>query len=269
MAWHARYWSCSKFADWIRGEPKPIAATMPEWREWKNRVKSSQPVRYWLAETALGKIQDIVALPSRMIRELQIYISNRWIIKSHALTAYPDNIKPGTWRDLSDRILPCLFDELVNFVESEAAWHYAVFDKEKYKTPNRFFGIDRWRSAQAGIDYLKWASELKFDESGGVDPDDELYGKLTPQAIAAQEILKLYFWYTQVYRNRPDPMDASGWSEYCELKRSTDESYFGDSSLGEDGTAAYRKLEEIEKQYDQEDEEMLIRLIKIRQSLWT
>jgi hypothetical protein len=33
--------------------------------------------------------------------------------------------------------------------------------------------------------------------------------------------------------------------------------------------AAHEKLREIEAAYEAEDEEMMIRLIKIRQSLWT
>ena len=36
-----------------------------------------------------------------------------------------------------------------------------------------------------------------------------------------------------------------------------------------DGTFYYRKIDEMEKNYDDEDTEKLIELIKIRQSLWT
>ena len=28
------YWTCSKFADWLRGTPKLGAATAEEWRDW-------------------------------------------------------------------------------------------------------------------------------------------------------------------------------------------------------------------------------------------
>jgi hypothetical protein len=35
------------------------------------------------------------------------------------------------------------------------------------------------------------------------------------------------------------------------------------------GNAAHKKLNDIEAAYEQEDEDMMIRLIKVRQGLWT
>jgi hypothetical protein len=76
------------------------------------------------------------------------------------------------------------------------------------------------------------------------------------------------------YRNRPDPYEASGWTEYCELSRQANG---GRLSFSNDKTpemkamsdAAHAKLREIEEAYTKEEEEMMIRLIKIRESLWT
>jgi hypothetical protein len=31
------YWSCSKFADFVRGEKKPFALEWGKWDEWKNK----------------------------------------------------------------------------------------------------------------------------------------------------------------------------------------------------------------------------------------
>ena len=99
-------------------------------------------------------------------------------------------------------------------------------------------------------------------------------GKLTPQAEKAQEILDLYKWWTETYRNRPDPYDASGWTAYCELSRLTNG---GKLSWGTDKTPelkkasklAHKELQKIEAAYEKEDEAMMIRLIKARDSLWT
>ena len=44
------YWTCSKFADWIRGTTKGGAKTSEGWDEWETRAKSAYPVRWWLAE---------------------------------------------------------------------------------------------------------------------------------------------------------------------------------------------------------------------------
>jgi hypothetical protein len=86
----------------------------------------------------------------------------------------------------------------------------------------------------------------------------------------------LYRWWKEVYPNRPDAHDASGWSRYCELKRK-EHGENGLSFMKESkdpelralGDAALIKSHEIEQAYDAEDEEMMIRLIKIRNGLWT
>jgi hypothetical protein len=99
-------------------------------------------------------------------------------------------------------------------------------------------------------------------------------GKLTPQAIKAQEILDLYTWWTQVYRNRPEPMEASGWTAYCEAARLANGGKLMFSSdktpeLKKMSDKAHKLLRKIEAAYEKEDEQMMIRLIKVRHGLWT
>jgi hypothetical protein len=107
----------------------------------------------------------------------------------------------------------------------------------------------------------------------GVDKGSEGYGDPTHQALAAQEILALYRWWREVYPNRPDIHDASGWSAYCEMRRNKGYDFLDLEDKSEDEAAqcktALDKTQEIEKAYDDEDEAMMIRLIKIRDSLWT
>jgi hypothetical protein len=68
-------------------------------------------------------------------------------------------------------------------------------------------------------------------------------------------------------------MDASGWSEYCEASRIANGGKLNfseeNATLKKMCRESFKKMNEIEKQYEDEDEEMLIRLIKIRNSLWT
>jgi hypothetical protein len=213
------------------------------------------------------------------IHGVRYYINNRWITRSHSLTAHARDIKPGDWCDVGNRFLPCLFNELVNFVEVEQAWHHVLWDeaaRERFKTPWWRKGWLRWRTwrcPDAGIEHLLWASGLKMDEHMGVDPGTDNYGKPTHQALAAQEILALYRWWREVYPSRPDPHDASGWSAYCEMRRTKgcDLLDFEDKTPeeAEMSRTALDKSHEIEKAYDDEDEAMMIRLIKVRHSLWT
>ena len=44
------YWSCSKFADFIRGEKKPFALSWEDWEKWRADNKKKHPCRYWIAE---------------------------------------------------------------------------------------------------------------------------------------------------------------------------------------------------------------------------
>ena len=281
MAQHGNYWSCTPFADWIRGTTKLKMGTSEEWHEWETRAKRDYPVRWWIAEEGLSHIQDFVTWPVRKIYDVKYYINNRWVTRTHALTAHPRDIKPGDWCDVGNRFLPCLFNELVDFVEVESAWSHIAWgsaeDRAKYDPPFWASGWWRWRtwrSPQAGLDHLDWAMTLTMDTDWGVEETDPNYGKPTGQAERAKEIKELYTWWTVTYPNRPDPHEASGWSTYCDrLREERGDHWFGMQSKTPEtedmGKRALKLCTEIEEAYDKEDEEMMIRLIKARDSLWT
>jgi hypothetical protein len=274
------YWSCSKLADRIRGTPKPKAETSEGWDAWRKAATSAHSVRYWIAEEGLDYLQSFVYWVPDRLYAIKYYINNRWITKTHALTAHSRDIKPGTWQDVGNRFLPCLFNELQDYVEIELAWwHLAWSNKEeraKYNMPWWAVGwwrVRTWRCPQAGLDNLDWQSKLTWtDEEVGSDHSE--LGKPTPQAIKAREILALYRWWTETYRNRPDPYDASGWTQVCEQIREENDGSLSFSdpknpALKEAKDNSFKRLQEIEQQYEAEDEEMLIRLIKVRHALWT
>ena len=279
MAQHTRYWSCTPFADWLRGTKKLSAGTAEEWDDWTTTAQMKHNFRYWLAEEALGHIQDFVTWPIRTLYDIKYYINNRWVTRTHSLTAHAKDIKPGQWQDVGNRFLPCLFNELVDFVEIETAWsHIAWGEKEdtaKYNPPFYATGWFRWRTwrcPQAGLDNLKWQSELTHNED--YCKDQPYYMKPTPQAVKAQEILALYTWWTEVYPNRPDAYNASGWTEYCEASRLSNGGKINWSSdkspaLKKQSSKAHKALQKLEADYEKEDTEMMIRLIKVRHGLWT
>ena len=274
----SNYWSCTKFADWIRGTNKLSAATSEEWDEWRTTAQMKHNFRYWLAEEALDAVQNFVNWPMDKLNDIRYYINNRWISKSHALTADPRDIRPGSWCDVGNRFLPCLFKELVDFVEVEQAWHYCMWNDEEQKKFNvpwyrsGWLRLRTWRCPEAGLEYLKWASTLTNEEF--LDDDKKSEAEPTYQANAAKEIIELYTWWTVTYRNRPDAYEASGWTAVCEESRIANGgrlSFGGDKdpALQEKSNKAHKLLQTIEKTYEDEDEAMMIRLIKIRQSLWT
>jgi hypothetical protein len=166
----------------------------------------------------------------------------------------------------------------VDFVEIEQAWHHCMWSDEaktKFNVPwyrKGWLRLRTWRSPEAGMEYLRWAETLTNAEF--LDDDKKDLAEPTYQAKAAKEIIELYIWWTTVYRNRPDAHDASGWTDYCEASRIANGgklSWSGDKSpeLKKMSDKAHKLLQKIEAQYEKEDEAMMIRLIKIRNSLWT
>lgn len=264
------YWSCSALADRIRGIDKPNSADPADWKEWKIQAKKKHPLRYWFAEEGLDKIQDLVYWPVDFLKSIRYYVNNRWITKTHSLTS---KLEKGRWHEFDTRLLHCMFDELVDFVEVEQAWMQVVFaddeEHKKYAVPwwrERPFRIKGWRSAAAGLDYLEWAASLKWNDDW-ISKDDPDYGKCTPQALVAQETIALYKWWTEVRPARPDPYLASGWTEFCAKKE-----YWSEERSLEDKEESQRIrdiMDKMEEEYESEDTEMMIRLIRNRGGLWT
>ncbi len=278
----SKYWTCSTFADWLRGSMKPHAETAAGWSEWRKAAKKSHPFRFWLAEEGLDKLQNFLLWPSDKYNDIRYYIKNRWVVKSNSLTAHPRDIVPGRWCDVGNRFIPCLFNELVDFIEIEKAWsqvHWNDYAK-KYNAPakwhRRYNPFHVWRCPEAGIDHLKWEMQL-VDETAA--SDDIFASAPTHQAIAAREQYELYKWWTEVRPARPDPYEVSGWTDILINTRPKDEDDDGFMASLDSSNAtpeeqktriqALEEIRELEDKYEREDEEMLIRLIKIRNSLWT
>ena len=196
------YWSLSKLAIKLReavGITNPKALTMEGWAEYKRASKAKAPFTYWLTKRFFNKAQNFILCPSDLIYSIRIYFKNSKG-NTHVLDG---GLEKGQWYDITYRIPHCLFYELEKFIE-----------KEK------------------GLETHEWEKTLTFNEDWGVKPDDEKYGKLTPQALAAIEQDEVYSW----------------WKEN-KVKKDVDF--------------------ENEDKYLEQEEEMLIRLIKIRGSLWS
>jgi hypothetical protein len=236
-------WSYSKFADWIRGTTKPTIYhyTGPEeweaeWDAWI-RYKSKHKFRCWLAEEGLDWIQDSIYWPiKKRLDNIRFYIRNRWISKTHLLSS---NLQKGDWHEYYSRLLHSAFDSYVDFVQGEEAWFhmfgmgYAHGACCKYWTA-WFRAISRLAqrcSPESAQEYRNWAVSLGYHEDiGKEDPDN---GTLTDQDLLAEEMVILYRWWKEDRPRRPDPQDILG-----------------------------------EIADDEEDTEMLVRLVKIRRALW-
>lgn len=217
------YWTCSKFAEWLRGTKYPHAVKWGEWDEICAAAKAAHPIRYWLADTGIRFCQNVVYFVPEKINSLRHYLRNRFVNRTHLLNT---RLTPGGCYDCDTIILHGLMETLVDYVEIEcASWTEG----------------NKGRSEEDGLKRLAWERSL-------VSESPESMGKRTPQAIAADEVRELYSWWKDTRPNRADP-----WEKLSE------EHIIGD----------YENTQKLEDQYQEEDDEMLCRLIKIRHSMWT
>lgn len=253
------YWSCTTLADKIRGTTKPTALGWDEWDSWKETARQKHPVRYWIAETLLDNIQSTIWWIPDRIRDIRWYIHCRWISRPHMLIADRSHIRPGTWCDFGDRILPCLFEGLVLYVERDCAHRQRWSGEGTY----RFKG---GRCKQAGLDYLNWEASLRWEQDEVNDPAS--VGQPTPQAITAQKVLELYRWWTQTRPLRGDPYEVSGWSSWCSQNRGGFGSANRTPSENKLVADMLEHMNKLELEYEAEDTKQLQELISIRRGLW-
>lgn len=251
------YWSDSKLADWVRGTDKLKCGSIEEWNKWEETAKANHPVRFWIAEEGFDLLQELVYWLPDKIYSAKYYIANRWIAQTHALVANSKHIKRGSWAEFEQKVLYCLFDELVNYVEIQAASENYRWDTEKIKTRKWWqvgkWSLKSWRSAEDGIERITWLRD-QFKEDGRTGPYESY-----------NEILELYRWWTEIFPNREDPYITSGWVEHC--KKHPMFLFNDDAEVREIERGMLDQINLIEKQHFDEEQEMLHRLIKIRQTL--
>lgn len=223
------HWSFSSFIKKVRammGLDSPFALTKEGWDEHRRQCKEKAPFWHWLTTDGVGKLQDILYIPSDLLHSINVYISNIKN-KTHVLDG---GLQAGRFYDLSTRITLCLFSELEKYIE-----------KEK------------------GLDILEWEKALTLDEYYGIDKEAECYGKPTQQALNAMEKEVIYNWW-KANKGR-DLYDESGLTQAVANNLR--------NVVSEEFDEAYKRLDVLEKQYKKEEEEMLIRLIRIRDHLWS
>jgi hypothetical protein len=265
----SRYYQDLKLFVWLRKKlnvNKPYALPWGGWENWEEELKANRPVAYFLTETLPDWLEKPAEVLLDPLYNARYYLRNRFVTKTHYLKT---NLEPGKWHEYEKRILHGLFTELVSFVEIEQAGHHVAWDDEarkKHKQPwwhqYKLTRLGDWRCPEAGLAYLHWAMEL--DEP-------------VQQAESARETLILYTWWKDVYSTRRDEWEETGLREFWNNM----DAKYGDGWLGLGAPSKMTKKEQAE--YDrlsvavhqmeedraQEEEDMMIRLIKLRRNLWT
>jgi hypothetical protein len=185
---------------------------------------------------------------------------NNYTSHTHMLRT---GLKRGKWHETEDQILHGCMEALVDFVEIQQAWMEAICDKDIYKTLPWWikFSVTRafipWRSSELGLQRLEWERNLRYAEDGHThDPN----GKLSNQALSAQEQYELYTWWKE-RATRVEPYDLEPGMARAKLVLC----YPHIEPMYPDEPA----WSMLENAYFREETENLCRLMKIRNHLWT
>jgi len=232
-----------EFKQWFEMYP-PEAADSKGWKEFDTHCKENFPIRYWITETLIPNVWWPIP---RFFKNIRDQIRWRTFEKMHIIDT---KLKPEYY-DCDTVMLHGMFSLLVDFVEIEKAWMQAIFC-EDYKKP--WYPFKRFRDKDLGIKYLDWEMTL-IGEDGN-----------PPQAEAAKNIKELYLWWTIQRPARIDPYDLMDDEKIFPKDEDLFDSMNNKSSTR---TAIFKEINELEKQQDEEDTEMLVKLIKLRGSLWT
>jgi hypothetical protein len=206
-------------------------------------------ISYWK-----DKLEDLIWDVGSFYQKWLNYIRYRTTRRYHIVDT---KLEPGYYES-DERLLHASFSILVDFVEVEAAWMKVIFDDTRYSKLSwieRKFGL--FRSAEDGVAYLNHQIE-----AGMSNNHKEFY----------KDTLFLYDWWTKTRPQREDPFVLGGYYElYPDSGLFIDEIVSGDDSKGisKKVRAMFKRVRRIEDNYNKEDEQMLIRLIKIRKSMWT
>lgn len=254
----SRHWSGSAPFEYLRslfGFKKPTALQWGEWDDWEKKTKAEHPIGWWMTEKLPDYLERVPETFVDPFYAISYYIRNRWHRQTHVL---PTGFKPGTYHDLSERLLHGMMQSLVDFVEVEKAWMQYIFHDDKVKLGRG------GRSIEAGMAHLNWESTLD-------SPELEVHERSNQQAETARETIALYDWWKNIRPNRPDPYDATGWSDFCDeqIGEILDERIERSEEYHTKSREITQKMREMEDAYNNEDEQMLMRLVKIRLHLWT
>ncbi|MCP5016333.1 MAG: hypothetical protein GY938_13835 [Ketobacter sp.] len=243
------YWSHSRIAVYLRRKSgliaKPDAAEMDEWTRIEEADRKSNPIMHWVIEEGFDYAQDFIYFVPDIYQNVKHKCRYYFVDQSHVLQT---KLKRFEWHSVDEKIFHGVMEELVRFVEEDKS-HMQTMDRETIATNKR----------EDGLAYLDWEISL---------------GEESPsQSVTAKEVKEIYLWYKDVYPNRVDPMVASGWSDYCDRRESEGAmilSHDGETEEERNNTRELlKRSNEIEQgQYDEEND-MLIRVVRMRQDLWT
>lgn len=247
----------SKFKKWLNFDRLRMG-TADEWHEWEQEFIKQAPIRYWITR----KLPYLTWYPVKWKYEaVQDWLRYRVNRRYHIVDT---GLNPGYY-DTDTLILHTNFNLLKKFVEVEKASMYRFCHEsgeEAQSSLNKLLGRRRVINPLNGIKYLEWEATLDTDEQ---EPNPH-------QAAVAREVIELYTWWVfdrparEELESPPEPEcdnNRSFMHRMTDAYRKKHPEYYADFQQW------CKDHREQEERWEEEDTEMLIRLVKIRKSLWT
>lgn len=250
----------NKTNHWLGYSP-PGSLTSKGWRLFKQEFKEHAPIRFWIHYT----------FPSYYRPIKWTYDDVTWWIRYRTTNVYHKvntGLPPG-YAELDNKMLFTNFTMLKRFVECEIAYKQSWSDDE-YKHRTRYTKyipfykyFKPFCEPALGIKHLDWEATLD-------DPSLPPYEQSPQQATAARETKLLYIWWTQT---RPARKEAGPGPEYSDqglgLFAILDNDFDKNAPDYVEHAQHWKLNEELREKWDTEDDEMLVRLINHRRSLWS
>jgi len=241
---------------------KPTAATWDDWEKWRETAQKEHPIVYWVTEKLPRKLEWVTNHTVGYFEDASTYIINRKC-QTHCL---PSRLKVGRNHSFETRVLYSLFDTFNDNIERGEAYFETTAYNESTGTredqvpwyQDIFF--KPWRSPELGRQHLKTMLAEDMDAEA---------------KYTTFEKIVLYSWWNEIYPNRGDAIVESGLAQFLDEMRDkydTKNLFSFRKILNQEEQAKYdlfnRRVDEIEKQWEKEEDEMLHRLISLRRKLW-
>jgi hypothetical protein len=232
-----------------KGVAHDVARSSEDWNYFRKYHKANNPIRYFLHHEFESMFIWPWSMPLRRAKEWVEYRTTR---RYHIIKT---GMAPG-YSDISEKMLHVNFNMLKNFVEKEKSHMYMFLTEHPVAK----------KGADAGVAYLLW--EMGLEEGG--------WSGNKSQSENAREVYELYNWWTNERPYRLEDAHVE-WGEYQSLSEhiyGKSDGFFMREDKDTPDLIERRRIwldtaNEIEASNLKEDEDMLIRLMEVRNSLWT
>lgn len=231
--------------NWLRKIFKieiPKALPLGEFEQWHSEMKSKNPIGYFLTENIFDFCYSI---KFRYYYSFFYPLKNRLISKYHLIDTRLDK---SSYFDIDERMLYGNFSLLQDFVEIELA---SMFDYTNNSEDAKY------TNSQKGMKYCQ-----EFFENYQLDKSIFSEEYETKIKTFYKEVYDLYNWW--VY-SRPIRISSNDLSGLYDLESKSVKSLADDEIF----KSKCKDCHDIDQNYENEDQIMLERLIKIRRGLWT